>query len=108
MDRYEITEQVGTREIPIVEFDHVPHDTYSLSMMRGTTAPISRVALDQLVQDYTGRVPTDALRRAAQHQLIDAHNEAIDKRKAQKRQVKKLAKDAGISPATLRRMLGRK
>lgn len=80
---------------------------FNTLMSQPVQSPVNRVALDKLVQDYTGRVPTDTLRASVQHQLIDAHNEAIQKARDKKRQFKKLAKDAGISTATLRRMLGR-
>lgn len=86
------------------------HDATLDKMLRQPAAnPVSRAVLDCLLTG-TGiyETPLDVLRQAQAAQQRDAHNEAIDKRKAQKRQVKKLAKDAGISPATLRRMLGRK
>lgn len=89
----------------VIRTQQVSYDTL---MSRPVQAPISRTALDNLVRAQTATVPLETLRESLAAQQREAHNEAIDKRKAKKREFKKIAKDAGISTATLRRMLGRK
>lgn len=82
-------------------------DIYDMMMKRPEAWPVNRVALDKLVQEYTGTVPTDTLRTSVQHQLIDHHNAQIDKRKAERKQLRQIAKQARVSVTTLKKMLGR-
>lgn len=70
------------------------------------TAPVSRTALDALVRTQTNAVPVAVLEEARAAQLREQHNAQIDKRNAKKRQLKDLAKQAGMSTAALKRMIG--
>lgn len=106
----EIKAEIGSIEkFRIIDTTPRQHTDQALAALLNQPVrnPVNKAALDKLVQHYTDAAPLDTLEKAHRVQQYDAHNAAIDKKKAKKREIKKLAKDAGISPATLRRMLGR-
>ncbi len=71
--------------------------TLDTLMRAPAEAPISRAALDNLVRSQTNVVSVDVLQQALHHQEIDAHNAAIDKKKAERQQLRELAQ-AGTHP----------
>jgi hypothetical protein len=81
-------------------------DTFSKLLAQPVENPVSRKALDAMF--LSEEIPMEQLRAARDAQAREAHNAQVDQKKAKKRQVKELAKQAGIPTATLKRMLGRK
>lgn len=76
-------------------------------MAQPVQAPVSSTALDRLMTEKTAAVPLETLQAAHHAQQIEQHNAEIDKRNVRKRELKQLARKAGITVAALKRMMGR-
>lgn len=111
MDLYEITEVVNGEIHHVAHYHPAPFDQAALFetlMRQPAQSPVNLLALDKLVLADTATLPTETLQTVLAAQQRDHHNAKIERRNAKRREIKELARQAGMSTVDLKRMLGRK